>query len=270
MALDHLLRFALHPRHWLKLGVSAAAAWLPRRSWRAILAANLCPPGPQTTHDRTGDHARTRFHGLTKTAITTSSPCRMSNSRAFTIQRKARALQQLPGHGHESYGQPADLGAPPPTTAAWRVGTGRDAGRNKLSSPVHDSPYSRDRGRRQSDPYLPFTDLARRPLLGYTRAIRWPGAQRRWQSGCSADDPRAHHRPAVLACDGCRDNPGLLGLQTVFQFHRRAPQVRRPKSAVSVSISPSRPMHWKRLVRFCRDGLRSQRQILRTRERLNS
>ena len=146
---DPVPAFELNRRHWLTLGVSSAvgASLLRLRSARSIRGTGLCATSSRRiTNPRMVVHARTRFRGSTRTAITISPPLRMSNSQASTTSRESWRDAVASTAWVRTTRATASRGALlPPTTAIWRASIGRRAGHIRLSLPTHDSRYSRDR-----------------------------------------------------------------------------------------------------------------------------
>ena len=133
MALDHLPRFALHPRHWLKLGVSAAAAWLPRTVFVRNPRRKTCAlPSPKSRMIERGTMPVPDSMAREKRQ---SQPARHAECRTLEhlqFKGKLGRCNSFQGTGTSHKGNRLTW-ALHHRLAALRAGTGRDAGRNKLS-----------------------------------------------------------------------------------------------------------------------------------------
>ena len=136
MALDDLAGLASHRRHWLKLGISAAAACGP---WCAIRTANLCPSRPPSHGSSNGGPRPYPIPWLDKNG-NHNQPA-MANVELSSIynSKELGCCNCFPSTGTDKKGNRLTW-CSPTTEYCCRAGTGRHAGRNKLSSPVHDSP----------------------------------------------------------------------------------------------------------------------------------
>ena len=135
-------------RRLLKLSVaSIVAGSVPGRLINVQSALEPCaPPIPQSQAPSNGAPVHTRFHGWTKMAITTRLQRPMWNYRASITSREGwLAAAASTGWGQTtraiaSRGVPAQR-----TTATWPGSTGPGGKCTRRSSPIRDSPYSRDR-----------------------------------------------------------------------------------------------------------------------------